>query len=85
VTDTFQNARALVIGVGGDLPVTADDAKAVAKIFADPERCAVPERNVRVLTKVTQHMTASLRPLRNWRGWQRPTMWSLCTSPATVA
>lgn len=50
MTDTFRNAHALAIGVGGDLPVTANDAKAVAKIFADPERCAVPESNVKVLT-----------------------------------
>jgi hypothetical protein len=50
MTDSFGNAHALAIGVGGNLPVTANDAKAVAKIFADPERCAVPESNVKVLT-----------------------------------
>lgn len=47
----FRNAQALVIGVGGDLPVTADDAKAVAKILSDPDRCAIPSDNVRVLTE----------------------------------
>lgn len=50
MADTFRNAHALAIGVGGDLPVTADDAKAVAKIFIDPERCAVPASNVKALT-----------------------------------
>jgi hypothetical protein len=50
VADTFRNAHALAIGVGGNLPVTVKDAKAIAKIFADPERCAVPKRNVKVLT-----------------------------------
>lgn len=48
---TFQNAYAVVIGVGGDLPVTVADAEAIASILRDPERCAVPEENVRVLTE----------------------------------
>jgi len=47
----FRNAQALVIGVGGDLPVTADDAKAVGRILSDPDRCAIPADNVRVLTE----------------------------------
>lgn len=51
MADTFHNAYALAIGVGGNLPVTADDAKAVAKIFADPKRCAVPKDNVKELTE----------------------------------
>jgi Caspase domain/Effector-associated domain 1 len=46
----FRNAHALVIGVGGDLPVTVEDAKAVARILTDPDRCAIPANNVRVLT-----------------------------------
>jgi Caspase domain len=49
VTETFSNARALMIGVGADLPVTAADAKKIANIFADPARCAVPQEKVRVL------------------------------------
>jgi len=39
-----------VIGVGGDLPSTVDDAKGFAKILKDPERCAYPESQVQVLT-----------------------------------
>jgi hypothetical protein len=48
---TFQNAYAVVIGVGGDLPVTVADAEAIASIFRDPDRCAVPEANVQILTE----------------------------------
>ena len=48
----FRNAHALVIGVGGDLPVTVDDAKAIARILSDPNRCAVPAANVLALTEM---------------------------------
>ena len=46
----FANGFALCVGVGGNLPVTVDDAKAVAKILRDPERCAYPEAQVRLTT-----------------------------------
>lgn len=48
MTVAFRNAHALVIGVGGDLPVTVDDARAIARILSDPNRCAVPAANVLV-------------------------------------
>ena len=51
MAETFRDAYAVVIGVGGDLPVTAADAKAIAKILCDPTRCAIPDENVRVLTE----------------------------------
>jgi len=45
---TFRNAHAVVIGVGGDLPVTVTDAEGIARILRDPDRCAVPQENVRL-------------------------------------
>lgn len=46
----FEQGHACVIGVGGDLPSTATDAKGLAKVLRDPERCAYPEDQVQVLT-----------------------------------
>lgn len=46
----FEQGYACVIGVGGDLPSTATDAKGLAKVLQDPERCAYPEDQVHVLT-----------------------------------
>ena len=50
MNDLFEQGHACVIGVGGDLPSTVDDAKGFAKILKDPERCAYPENQVHVLT-----------------------------------
>lgn len=50
MSDQFEQGHACVIGVGGDLPSTVDDAKGFAKILKDPERCAYPESQVQVLT-----------------------------------
>jgi len=50
MSDLFEQGHACVIGVGGDLPNTVDDAKGFAKILKDPERCAYPESQVQVLT-----------------------------------
>lgn len=47
----FSPGHALFIGVGADLPNTVDDAKALANILRDPERCAYPPDQVRVLTE----------------------------------
>lgn len=47
---SFENGHALLVGVGGDLPNTVDDAKGLARIFADPERCAYPLDQVVALT-----------------------------------
>jgi hypothetical protein len=47
----FTQGYACVVGVGGDLPNTVDDAIGLAKILSDPERCAYPSEQVHVLTK----------------------------------
>src|ERR1700728_3627973 len=51
MAETFQDAYAVVIGVGGDLPVTVADATAIARILCDLDRCAVPAENIQVLTE----------------------------------
>ncbi len=54
---SFQDAHALVIGVGGylhsrfpDLPATVRDAEALAAILTDSARCGYPPSNVQLIT-----------------------------------
>ncbi|MBW4520911.1 MAG: caspase family protein [Scytolyngbya sp. HA4215-MV1] len=51
MSELFAQGHACVIGVGGDLPNTVDDAIGLANILKDPERCAYPTEQVRLLTK----------------------------------
>ncbi len=48
--DIFQMGHALIIGVGADLPNTIDDAKGIADILLDSERCAYRASQVNLLT-----------------------------------
>jgi hypothetical protein len=41
---------ALVVGVGGDLPGTTEDARALADILTAPDLCAYPPNQVELLT-----------------------------------
>jgi hypothetical protein len=47
---TFERGHALVVGVGGDLPGTVGDARALADILSAPGRCAYPWNQVAALT-----------------------------------
>ncbi|MFP4436423.1 MAG: caspase family protein [Chloroflexaceae bacterium] len=47
---TFTPGHALLIGIGGDLPTTIDDALGLAQIMHDPTRCAYSPDQVQVLT-----------------------------------
>jgi len=47
----MKNNRALVIGVGADLPNTVNDANELARILQDPGRCAYPSANVVLMTE----------------------------------
>lgn len=49
MSQSFSHGYALVVGVGKDLPVTIEDAKAVSGILVDPSRCAYPGDQVRLL------------------------------------
>ena len=46
----LENAHAVLVGVGGDLANTVDDAQALHDILVDPERCGYLPANVRLLT-----------------------------------
>jgi len=47
----LENAHALLVGVGSDLPVTVSDAKAIANILKDPNKAAYNPENVILLTE----------------------------------
>jgi hypothetical protein len=46
----FSEGRALIMGVGADLPNTVDDAQGMADILKDPTRCAYRPDQVELLT-----------------------------------
>lgn len=46
----FTQGHACIIGIGADLPNTIYDAQGIADILKDPERCAYPTEQVRLLT-----------------------------------
>ena len=47
----LENAHALIVGVGADLPVTVNDARALAAVLKDPEKGAYKPENVVLLTE----------------------------------
>ncbi|MDG4597350.1 MAG: caspase family protein [Candidatus Contendobacter sp.] len=49
--NSITNNRALLVGVGADLPSTVTDAEGLTKILTDPSRCQYPPANVAVLTE----------------------------------
>ncbi len=57
----FSQGHALIIGVGADLPNTVDDARGIAGILADSERCAYPTDQVVTLTEAQATRTNILR------------------------
>lgn len=50
MSELFNQGYALLIGVGGDLPGTIDDAAGLAAILQDSGRCAYPAGQVHLLT-----------------------------------
>jgi len=63
MAETFVHGHAVVVGVGADLPVTVGDATAIADLLRDPERCAYPAEQVRLLTGEGAHREAVLSAL----------------------
>ncbi len=59
----FQNAHALIIGVGADLPNTIDDANGLAAILRDEGRCAYPPSQIHQLTGPSATRAAILTAL----------------------
>src|SRR5713226_8455745 len=59
----FTQGYALIVGVGGDLPDTVNDARGVASLLTDPTRCAYPRDHVSVLTGAQATRTSILSGL----------------------
>ncbi|MBU2938529.1 caspase family protein [Lacinutrix sp. C3R15] len=62
----LENAHALIIGVGADLPITVKDATAIASILKNPNKAAYKENNVVLLTEqnaTKQKVLAALNTL----------------------
>ncbi|NEU81350.1 caspase family protein [Nostoc sp. UIC 10630] len=51
MSEKFNQGYAVVIGIGADLPVTVDDATAIAHFLNNPACCAYPHNQVRLLTE----------------------------------
>jgi uncharacterized caspase-like protein len=51
MSEIFSQGHACIVGVGGDLPNTVDEAVGLANILKDSERCAYPPTQVHLLTK----------------------------------
>ncbi len=63
MSQTFRQGYAVVVGVGADLPVTIDDATAIANLLGDLSRCAYPTEQVRLLTEEKADRTNILSAL----------------------
>ncbi len=61
----LENAHALLIGVGGDLPITIDDANAIAKVLGDSNKAAYDPKNVILLTEKNATRKNVLSELQN--------------------
>ncbi len=59
----FEHGYAVVVGAGGDLPGTVRDADGLAEVLRDPDRCAYPPDQVKVLTDAKASRTAILDAL----------------------
>lgn len=68
----FEKGYALIVGVGADLPMTVDDATAVAELLQDQTRCAYLPDQVRLLTSEDAHRQAILDQL-DWLATSAPT------------
>ena len=63
MSERFVQGYAVVVGVGADLPVSVEDATAVAELLRDPSRCAYPAGQVRLLTGTEARREALLSAL----------------------
>ena len=63
MSPSFQAGHALLIGAGADLPFTIDDARGIAEILKDPDRCAYPPGQVELLVGEAAHRQAVLEAL----------------------
>ncbi len=61
--ERYENGHALIVGVGGDLPTTMDDAIGLANVLKDSTRCAYPPEQVHLLVGEQSTRTAILDAL----------------------
>jgi hypothetical protein len=61
----FQHGHAVVVGVGGDLPMSAQDAIALGGLLKDTSRCGYPTAHVEQLDGVQATRTKILTALDN--------------------
>jgi hypothetical protein len=59
------SGHAIVVGVGSDLPITVQDATAMAGLLGDPARCAFPADQVHLLTETGATRISVLTALDN--------------------
>ncbi len=69
MTQTTFNGRALLVGVGGDLPVTLQDAAALRDVLVAPDRAAYPPEQVELLVEAQAHRHAILTGLDRLVEW----------------
>lgn len=69
---SFAHGHAVVVGAGADLPNTVDDAAGLAGILRDPERCAYPSSQVRLLTGPSADKDSVLKALEALAGLSDP-------------
>lgn len=60
MNNVFTQGHALIVGIGGNLPGTVDDAKGIADLLNDPSRCAYPPNQVFLLTEAQATRAAIL-------------------------
>lgn len=72
MSDRFEQGYACVIGVGGDLPNTVEDASGLANILTDPERCAYPADQVQLLTGEQANRSAVIAALERLAATAQP-------------
>ncbi len=59
----FEQGFGLVVGVGGDLPMTVTDAEGLYGLLVDPNRCAYPASHVTKLTEAAANKDGVLTAL----------------------
>ncbi|HYV91516.1 MAG TPA: caspase family protein [Chitinophagales bacterium] len=69
MNDKFNQGFAVIVGVGNpDIAGTINDAKGLAEILKDPQRCAYPEENISLLLdkeSVCKNVVGALQSLQN--------------------
>ena len=63
MADFFSHGYAVVVGAGGDLPITVNDAQGIANFLRAPDRCAYPSDQVQLLVGQAAQREAFLAAL----------------------